>query len=318
MQRSNRTTSDIASKKTKEVIFEINVPGKWILAGEHSVLRGYEALVFPLQAKFLKLTYSKNLLELASESESEFELLIEGQNKHELELIIWSVLEKAFNKLNIKRRQILGSLRIQSEIVLGGGMGASATLCVALTEWFCFLNYIKTEDRFDFARELENLFHGESSGVDVAVTLLKKPLVFTRHHGFTELTLTSSPSLYLSYSGERGVTKDCIEKVKALHESQPERAQKIDDEMQETVLLLKKLLQQQSSKDDWIQAIKKSNDCFEQWGLITDQVRNHQKVLTDAGALAVKLTGSGGGGYVLSLWDGKPSPDLPFELIACF
>ena len=318
MLLSNRTTSDFKNEKDDEVVFEIRVPGKWILAGEHSVLRGYEALVFPLQAKFLKLMYLKNITKYQSGHHSEFELFIEGQNKHELELIIWSVLEKAFNKLNIKRQHISGSLRIQSEIVLGGGMGASATLCVALTEWFCFLKYIRSEDRFDFARELENLFHGESSGVDVAVTLLNKPLVFTRHQGFKELTLKSKPALYLSYSGERGVTKDCIEKVKALHESQPELAKKIDNDMQDAVLLLKNLMQQQSSTDDWIKAIKKSNECFEQWGLVTDSVKKHQILLTKFGALAVKLTGSGGGGYVLSLWKDKPSPDLPFELIACF
>lgn len=306
-----------------EYDFKIKVPGKWILAGEHAVLRGYEALVFPLGAKYLQLVYSK--------SGSELELMIEGKNKHELELIIWSVLEKAFNKLNIKRQHILGRLHIQSEIVLGAGMGASATLCVALTEWLCFLGYLNTTERFEFARDLENLFHGESSGVDVAVTLLKKPLVFTRHHGFTELMITEKPQLFLSYSGERGVTKDCIEKVKDLQISNPELAHAIDEQMQESVLFLKKLLtlsnpvnsselnsSHNGSLHDWIKAIKKSNHCFEQWGLITDNVRNHQKILTDAGALAVKLTGSGGGGYVLSLWEGKPSQKLPFELIACF
>lgn len=289
--------------------FVTQVPGKWILAGEHAVLRGAEALVFPLHAKYLRLDFRLGAGEL--------ELGIAGENRAELELIIWSVIEKALQRLGLRRSQLTGRLAIESHIALGGGMGASATLCVALTEWLQFLGFVPSAGGFEFARELENLFHGESSGVDVAVTLARKPLVFTRDHGFRELTIRHRPRLYLSYSGERGVTKDCIEKVRELAQRDPDRAAAIDRQMRESVAAFKELLQAESPLLEWIKTVKKSNHCFEQWGLVTENVRRHEKILSDAGALAVKLTGSGGGGYMLSLWEGTP-PALPFEMIACF
>lgn len=291
-------------------VLQITVPGKWILAGEHAVLRGTEALVFPLHSKYLRLEYTPQACEL--------DLDIDGEHSSELELTIWSVIEKSLKMLELRRSQMTGRIRITSCIALGGGMGASATLCVALTEWLFHMGHIPQNRRFDFARELENLFHGESSGVDVAVTLMKKPLIFTREKGFSELTVNHTPQLYLSYSGERGVTKDCIEKVKELFRRDPQLAQKIDLQMAECVESFKQLLFEKKSLIEWMKSIKKSNNCFEQWGLVTETVKNHQKTLLDAGALAVKLTGSGGGGYVLSLWENPPPAEMPFEMIACF
>ena len=291
-------------------LFETTVPGKWILSGEHSVLRGGEALVFPLKSKSLNLKYVH--------SDEELELNIEGINKSDLELIVWSVIERACKLLNLKRSSLRGQLFMNSNIALGGGMGASATLCAALTEWLTALGLVQSERQFEFARDLENLFHGESSGVDVAVTLKKEPLVFTRHNGFVPLAVKKMPLLYLSYSGQRGVTKDCVAAVKELIQNNADLGKSIDNQMQESVSEFKKLFEaDEVNLIEWIKTVKKANNCFEKWGLITEQVKKHQNQLLQNGALAVKLTGSGGGGYVLSLWDALPPKTLPFEMISC-
>ncbi len=41
--------------------FETRVPAKWVLTGEHSVLRGATALAFPYPALSLNLFYSKTI-----------------------------------------------------------------------------------------------------------------------------------------------------------------------------------------------------------------------------------------------------------------
>ncbi|HWU44642.1 MAG TPA: hypothetical protein VN132_14420, partial [Bdellovibrio sp.] len=61
------------------------------------------------------------------------------------------------------------------------------------------------------------------------------------------------------------------------------------------------------------QAINQAGECFEQWNLNEGAPAKHIQWLRENGAIAIKPTGSGGGGYVLSLWHSKP----PIDLIPC-
>lgn len=284
-------------------MLNFRVHGKWILAGEHSVLRGGEALVFPVQSRFLDFSFTP--------SEQKLSLEIVHLNK-DLETAFWEVLKRALEMVDLPLDQLTGRLHLQSQIPIGAGMGASATLCVALARWFHGLGYLQPEDMYPFAKSLEDLFHGESSGVDVAVALSQQPLLFQRPGSMQIFLPNWQPHFYLSYCGKQGVTADCVSQVQSLFIKDKEYAEAIDDKMKEAVALAKESLLDDQKMDNLIGSLDMAQTCFQQWGLITPELRNHMDVLKSLGALAVKPTGSGGGGFVLSLWDYDPQ-DKPFN-----
>jgi mevalonate kinase len=198
-------------------------------------------------------------------------------------------------------------------------MGASAALSVAIARWCQFQNWISEEELFEFSRQLENLFHGESSGVDIAVALSSQGIKFYRSQEYwPPIQLRWHPHWYLSYSGKKGMTSDCVNQVKKFGESHPLEARALDEKMLQSVELAEKALSASGSEEDLLQ-LKQSLDLglesFSGWGLTTGVLGDHIQQLKDYGALAVKPTGSGDGGYVLSLWRQPPINVSPIDFI---
>jgi mevalonate kinase len=289
--------------------FETQVPGKWILAGEHSVLRGSPALVFPLRSRSLQLSYHPEI-------QTPLQLELEGEHGPEMHLLFWNVLDRACENCHIDRESLTGLLKLSSQIPIGAGLGASAALCVAIGQWFHALELIPESEIYEFSRSLENLFHGESSGVDIAVALSREGLRFVRGGERQALAPRWKPRWYVSYSGQRGVTLECVNQVKALIANQPDLGNKIDQDMQAAVAMAEKSLQ--LPENEGLPLLKQSMDlaksCFDRWGLTVD---SHVQWLMDHGALAVKPTGSGAGGFMLSLWMQPPPASIEKNLISC-
>ena len=107
-----------------------------------------------------------------------------------------------------------------------------------------------------------------------------------------------------------------MQQVHTVWEKNEKLAQDIDSRMVESVQEAKLALEQggEQAMKHLAYAMNKAGDCFFEWGLVSESLQHHMNQLRVEGALAVKPTGSGGGGYVVSLWDKRP-PTMDFELI---
>jgi mevalonate kinase len=271
--------------------FRIRVPAKWVLTGEHAVLRGAQAVALPHPSFSLALEFEPaGIADLKIYPE---------ETSHILQRVLARIPESA---------GLRGRLRLESDIPIGAGLGSSAALCVALTKWLQSWSPESVSDPLEFARTLEDGFHGKSSGMDVAVILAGEPVAFRMQGGARKLEISHLPRFTFHDTGVRAMTRDCIEKVQRARAENPGAGAELDQRMSAVSQRALEALQAYDAGQAaralpaLAEAIAGAHTCFEGWGLVPDQAREIIQDLKSKGALACKLTGAGGGGMVVALW----------------
>ena len=265
--------------------FETRVPGKWVLAGEHAVLRGEPALALPHVEWCLRLSYSPGAGELQVEPKSAGTL-------------IQDLLASLAPRLGGLPS---GSLKIESTIPIGAGLGSSAALCVAMTQWLRLPLGAEPAEVRAIATELEHRFHGQSSGMDVAAVLAGRPILFRRGEEPEALELPKMPHFTFHDTGLRARTQDCVEKVEAFRRRSPEAGLEVDRAMGQATRWAVEGLRDYSLST-LARGINQARECFQAWDLDPPEAQSLRNSLIRQGALAAKLTGAGAGGMVVALW----------------
>lgn len=301
------------------VAFQTSVPGKWVLAGEHAVIRGAPAVALPRLDCELSLEFEPSSLPnqglevypqmLTDFVENLFQItqgLAQGPWKETLKNH-WANVSSS-NGPSLHSRPS-GKLRITSTIPIGAGIGSSAAICVALSRWVGKAFQLELRQILELGTRLEDFFHGKSSGMDIATVSVGEPIVFYRGRGFERLGVDHLPTFTFHDTGLRSLTKECVLKVETFLQTHPEQGQQLEEQMREASLLAVQGLREFNDGREnqglkiLADSMKRSQNCFEQWGLVPERVRQLQGELERKGARGVKLTGAGNGGFLVALWD---------------
>jgi len=279
------------------------VPGKWVLAGEHAVLHGAEAVALPHPEFRLELTFQPQVWA---------GLTIHPKRASEVVPGILEMLAREKALASVRPHESRGSLVIESTIPEGSGMGSSAALCVALARWASQPLGWSERELIDCARRLEDRFHGRSSGMDVAVCTLAEPIRFSMKEGGRALGLSRLPKFTFHDTGLRSSTRAAVAKVEAFRATDAGRGRAVDARMAEASQAAIRFLAQWDEASDGHarsenlralgQAMSLAQSCFDEWSLVPPSARTILGELRERGALGAKITGAGDGGFVVALW----------------
>lgn len=302
-------------------IITTHAVGKAILIGEHAVVYGYKAVAVALPDVQLKMTLFPPDKSIGLKSWGEVWQTIVREKEFEPEEHIKSLLLKAFEKAlnickvtenvnNFSPQKIL----INSDLPLGGGMGGSAAIST------CFLKLAlqialqkKTlekeftlEQLIYYANEIDCLFHfGKASGIDVTTVISNSIISFSREDKHNYIKNGKEFWIALIDSEERGETALMVKRVVNRFELYPIETKKCMENLGE--------LAEQSiheiTKGNIVALAKNLNLAqinLSQLGVSTPKIDEIILTLKNAGALAAKLTGAGGGGLVLGIFEQNP------------
>ena len=296
--------------------FSTHVSGKWVLAGEHSVLKGVNAIALPRRDIGLTLSFESAAdftiepgVEDGVENDGGADFIVEPAGAF---VLIRELLDSVADSVEGDGKSFLspkGKLKIESNIPIGAGLGSSAALCVALTRWMAEPLSLVESAWVEFATQLEHRFHGRSSGMDVAVISAGEAVSFVQGRGVLPLGIKRLPVFTFHDTGLRSRTIDCVLKVEKFRETHPLSGVRVDETMAvASRLAMEGLILFDSGQSErglqlLADSMRKSQECFYSWQLVPDDVRRMEQELLARGALAVKVTGAGEGGMLVALWE---------------
>jgi mevalonate kinase len=263
-------------------------PGKVILLGEHAVVFGFPAVAGPLE-QGVTVT-----LEQGTGNGISLKGVEEGPSA------MAHVLRKCAQAFHVPNAQV----EITGDLPQSVGLGSSAAVSVALVRAFAAAGQIsmRPQGLLERAQELEQEFHGSASGVDHNVSFERQLIRFVKGRRGQQIILPRQVEAVVWVVEPRGSTRERVAEIKRKQELDPERSQGIFKGIGALVDEAVEALE----KGD-LRAVGKAMDgnhkLLQDLALSTPGLDAACSRLRSMGAFGAKLTGAGGGGAVVALFE---------------
>ncbi|KKQ41806.1 MAG: Mevalonate kinase [Microgenomates group bacterium GW2011_GWC1_37_8] len=261
-----------------------SAPGKVILSGEHTVVHGYPALVAAVDIYAIVLI-EKTKGKLSFYPTQASGILLRSLKNCE------TFLQTKFGGLNINLR---------SDIPVGCGMGSSASIAVAVAA--ALMEYtsgkIVLKKINDIAYETEKHYHGNPSGVDVAISTYGGFLWYRKETSSFKVFSKIKPARNLSNiilinSGKpQENTAQMVGRVSELYKKHPKKYEKTFQKIEKiTKSFLRFILNEEDVS--LIELIKENERLLESMGVVSDSGIELVRKIEKIGG-AAKISGAGG------------------------
>ncbi len=303
-------------KKLSQSQIQVSAPGKAILIGEHSAVYGFPALAVALPDIRLQLTLKAHPAGEAPRSWlSAFEFHVRGKpwdiSTTHLETL-YAALQMAcdISESGIQLAEIEPQgIEVTSQIPLGAGMGGSAALSSAFVRLIDKVTQKSESTSLESlafrTNKIDALFHGNASGLDAAAVAGNGVIQFEKGKGAEPVSFSKPFYLVLVDSGERSETLTMVEGVAQRRLQEQEKIDFALHSLGDLALQARDALVQ-GRLEDLGSYLNDAQVLLESLGVSTRRVEDISHKLRSVGALGAKLTGAGGGGMVLGLFDKNP------------
>ena len=275
-------------------------PGKIILFGEHFVVYGNRAILGAID-KYATVTSEKtntdNILISSSLGQSSIQK-DQDVNKVEKKFRPFFYIAKQVISKNNFDKGI--SIKIESDIPIGAGLGSSSACCVAAAA--SILNLFGNGNKkeiLELSIQAEKTIFPNSSGADCTVSVYGGIIEYQKEDGFSNISIENELNFLIIDSEEVHATDKVVAQVKKFKE---ENSNVFSELCLEEERLITKALD--SIKNNDLQTIGKcmaQNQMYlEQIGVSNDTLLSITKEIEKI-TFGAKITGAGDGGCIIAL-----------------
>ena len=303
---------NIASPSQRSAPAVARAPGKTILTGEHFAVLGAPAVAMAIN--LYSQVEAKPTGHAHVEVEADIPLYATSITNRNLAL---SDARNMLAPLRLAAETTLKHLRrirngvnvnVECEIPIGAGLGSSASINVAIISAVSrsFGVRLDKKDICKLAFTPENVLHGRSSGVDQATCSYGGIIQFTRPFNVKPVRIREPPKILVCDTGIHHSTKNLVGAVLKRSKKQKANFQRYISQVKQISHSAVKALETQDTT--MLGSLMYENhELLKKVGVSHPMLDKFVETARKAGALGAKLTGAGGGGCILALYEDSRS-----------